>query len=215
MKRFLPFIAGGVILLIVAVWYLALYSPKSADLSKAHDDLTSAQANQQTLKAQLSNLHGLEANRTKQQALLQKLSAAVPPTPDLATFILQANDIATQAGVSFLQVSPGLPSAGTGGPSQISLSMQLEGTFYQVYDYLNRLENMQRLVLIDSVNLSSKGQGAGSPDPLLGVSLSGRMFTRATPQNSGAGGTGGTGGGTTTPTTASGSSPTTSNTKLG
>jgi type II secretory pathway component PulM len=215
MKRFVPFIAAGLMLLIVAVWYLALYSPKSADLSKAHDDLTAAQGNQQTLKAQLSNLRGLEANRAKQQASLQKLSAAVPPTPDLATFILQANDIATQAGVSWLQVSPGLPSGGNGGPTQIALSMQIEGTFYQVYDYLNRLENMQRLVLVDSVSISSKGSAAGSPDPLLGVAVSGRMFTRATPQTGGAGATGGTGGGTTTPTTASGSSPTTSNTKLG
>jgi hypothetical protein len=74
---------------------------------------------------------------------------------------------------------------------------------------------MQRLVLVDSVSISSKGSAAGSPDPSLAVAVSGRMFTRATPQNSGAGGTGGTGGGTTTPTTASGSSPTTSNTKLG
>jgi Tfp pilus assembly protein PilO len=212
MRRFVPFIAGGVTLLIVAVWYVALYSPKSADLSKAHGDLTSAEANQQTLKAQLSNLRGLEANRAKQQAVLQKLSAAVPPTPDLATFILQANDIATQSGVSFLQVSPGIPSAGS--PSPIALSMQIEGTFYQVYDYLNRLENMQRLVLIDSLSLSSKGQGAGTSDPLLGVSVSGRMFTRAAPQSGATGGTG-SAGGATTPTTASGSSPTTSNTRLG
>jgi type II secretory pathway component PulM len=210
MKRFLPFIAAGVMLLIVVVWYVAIYSPKSSDLSKAHDDLTSAQANQQSLKAQLSNLRGLEANRPKQQAVLQKLSAAVPPTPDLAGFILQANDIATQAGVSWLQVSPGVPGGGTGGPTQITLSMQLEGGFYQVYDYLNRLENMQRLVLVDSVSLSSKGQGGGSPDPVLGASVSARMFTRAGPQGGGT-----SGGGTTTPTTAPNAPSTTSNTKVG
>jgi type II secretory pathway component PulM len=208
MKRFLPFIAAGVMLLIVVVWYVALYSPKSTDLSKAHDDLSAAQANQQSLKAQLSNLRGLEANRPKQQAVLQKLSAAVPPTPDLAGFILQANDIATQAGVSWLQVSPGLPSAGAGGPTQISLSMQLEGGFYQVYDYLNRLENMQRLVLVDSVSLSSKG--AGAPDPVLGATVSARMFTRAGPQGGAT-----SGGGTTTPTTAPNAPSTTSNTKVG
>jgi Tfp pilus assembly protein PilO len=213
MKRFLPFIAAGAAVLIVIVWYVALYSPKNSDLSKAHADLTAAQGSQQNLKAQLSNLRGLESNRTKQQAVLQKLSAAVPPTPDLASFILQANDIATQSGVNWLQVSPGLPSAASGGgPTSINLSMQLEGGFYQVYDYLNRLETLQRLVIVDSVNINAKSTGQ-SAEPTLSMSVSGRMFTRAAPQTSGPGGAGASGA-APTPTTASTSS-TTSNTKVG
>jgi Tfp pilus assembly protein PilO len=214
MKRFLPFIAAGAAVLIVIIWYVALYSPKNSDLSKAHADLTAAQGSQQNLKAQLSNLRGLESNRTKQQAVLQKLSAAVPPTPDLASFILQANDIATQSGVSWLQVSPGLPSAASGGgPTSINLSMQLEGGFYQVYDYLNRLETLQRLVIVDSVNINAKSTGQ-SAEPTLSMSVSGRMFTRAAPQTSGPGGAGASGA-APTPTTASTGSSTTSNTKVG
>jgi Tfp pilus assembly protein PilO len=210
MKRFLPFIAAGAAVLIVIVWYVALYSPKNSDLSKAHADLTAAQGSQQNLKAQLSNLRGLESNRTKQQAVLQKLSAAVPPTPDLASFILEANDIATQSGVNWLQVSPGLPSAASGGgPTSINLSMQLEGGFYQVYDYLNRLETLQRLVIVDSVNINAKSTGQ-SAEPTLSMSVSGRMFTRAAPQTSGPGGAGASGA-APTPTTAS----TSSNTKVG
>ncbi|MBV8951682.1 MAG: type 4a pilus biogenesis protein PilO [Actinobacteria bacterium] len=207
MKRFVPFIAAGVGVLIVIVWYFALYSPKNNDLSKARSDLSSAQASAQTLRAQLSNLRGLESNRSKQQAVLQKLSAAVPPTPDLATFILQANDIATQSGVNWLQVSPGVPTAAAGGPTTISLTMQLEGGFSQVYDYLNRLENMQRLVLVDSVNLTSKA--STSAQPVLSVAVSARMFTRAAAQ------TGSAGGPATATSTTTPSSTTTSNTKVG
>jgi Tfp pilus assembly protein PilO len=208
MKRFVPFIAAGVALVVVGVWYVAIYSPKSNELSKAKADLQSTEASAQTLKAQLSNLRGLEANRSKQQAVLQKLSSAVPATPDLASFILQANDIATQAGVSWLQVSPGVPAAGSGGPTTISLTMQLEGGFYQVFDYLSRLENMQRLVLVDTVNVSSKSQAAGSKDPVLSVAVTARMFTRAAPQTQGSAG----GRGTTAPTPAPSS---TQNTKVG
>lgn len=208
MKRFLPLIAAGAALLIVAVWYFALYAPKNSDLSKAHDDLSAAQASAQTLRAQLSNLRGLEANRAKQQAVLQKLSAAVPPTPDLASFILQANDIATQSGVNWLQVSPSQPSAAGGGPTTITLTMQLEGGFYQVYDYLNRLENMQRLVLVDTVNVTAKG--AASPQPVLSVAVTARMFTRATAQT----GTNAGAGGATTPTSPA-APQTTSSTRVG
>lgn len=215
MKRFAPFIAAGVAVLVVLVWYTAIYSPKNDDLSKAQDALTAAQSQQNNLQAQLSNLRDLEANRAKQQAALQKLNAAVPTTPDLAGFILQANDIATQAGVDWLQVSPSVPTAPAGGgPTTINMTMQLEGGFFQVYDYLNRLEDLQRLVIVDTINLTAKGAdattGGSSADPTLTMSLTARMFTRAAPQSAtpGSGSTGSTGGtsGTTTPTTSATSS---------
>lgn len=211
-KRIVPIVAGAVAVFVVLVWYFAFYSPKSHDLSKVHQDTDAAQQSQQTLRAQLSNLRGLEANRTKEQAQLQQLSAAVPQTPDLANFILQANDIATNAGVAWLQVAPSPPVAGTAGtPTTIGVTMQLQGGFFQVFDYLNRLENMQRLVLVDSVSItaasSSPSSGAITSDPTLTMSLTGRMFTRAAPSSGGA--TGGTGGTGTTPTTAAGGATTT------
>lgn len=216
-KRVVPIAAAALAVVIVLVWYFGFYSPKSHDLSKVHQDTDAAQQSQQTLRAQLSNLRGLEANRTKEQAQLQQLSAAVPATPDLANFILQANDIATQAGVNWLQVAPSPPAAGAAGtPTTINVTMQLEGGFFQVFDYLNRLEDMQRLVLVDNVNISSKSSdqaGGLTSDPTLTMSITGRMFTRAAPPaaaTAGGGTTGGTTGGTgTTPTTAGATTTTT------
>jgi Tfp pilus assembly protein PilO len=219
MKRIVLIVAAVVAVLVVVVWYAALYSPKSHDLSKAHDELATAQSQRGNLQTQLGNLRDLEANRAKQQAELQKLNAAVPTTPDLAGFILQANDIATQAGVDWLQVSPALPAAPTGGgPTTINLTMQLEGGFFQVYDYLNRLEDLQRLVIVDTVNLTAKGDttsGGTASDPTLTMAISGRMFTRAAPATPGGTSGGGTTGttGSTTATTAP--SATTSNTRVG
>jgi Tfp pilus assembly protein PilO len=219
-KRVVLLVAAGVAVLVVIVWYVALYSPKNSDLSKAHDDLQAAQAQRGNLQTQLSNLRDLEANRAKQQAALQKLNAAVPTTPDLAGFILQANDIATQAGVDWLQVSPSLPTAPQGGgPTTINLTMQLQGGFFQVYDYLNRLEDLQRLVVVDTVNLSTTGDTTQNPsDPTLSMGITARMFTRSAPisANGTAGGTSGGGTTSTTPTTSGSSSPsTTSNTRVG
>ena len=36
------------------------------------------------------------------------------------------------------------------GPSVIPLSIQIKGGFFQVLDYLNRLEDMGRLVIVDA-----------------------------------------------------------------
>jgi type IV pilus assembly protein PilO len=218
MKRVVLLVAAGVAVLVVIVWYAAIYSPKNSDLSKAQDDLKTAQSQRDNLQTQLSNLRDLEANRAKQQAALQKLNAAVPTTPDLAGFILQANDIATQAGVDWLQVSPSLPSASAGGgPTTINLTMQLQGGFFQVYDYLNRLEDLQRIVVVDTVNLTATGDTSNPSDPTLSMGITGRMFTRSAPVTPGGASGAPSGGGTTstTPTTSSSSPQTTSNTRVG
>ena len=71
--------------------------------------------------------------------------------------------------------------------------MQIDGGFFEVLDYLNRLEDLERLVLVDSINVSSRrrasdgaGTTGGGPTstggaPDLSVTLTGRMFTDAPP----------------------------------
>jgi type II secretory pathway component PulM len=225
-------IAGGVVL--VLLWYFVLFSPTSSKLDSTRADVASAQSQKQQLENTIQQLKELSRNAAQQQAKLAALRAAVPPTPDLGAFILQANDIATASGIDWLSITPSPPAAsGTGGPtSTIRVAMQVQGGFYQVLDYLNRLENMQRLVIVDTINVSAGGAGggttggsgstssagssSGSTDatgaPDLSVTLTGRMFTGAQPAvSSGAAGAGASGATTpTTPATTPGSStPTT------
>ncbi len=128
---------------------------------------------------------------------MRTLRAAVPSTPDLGEFILQANDIATASGIDWLSISPSPPAAtGGGGPtSTIAVSIQIQGGFFEVLDYLNRLEDLERLVIVDTINISAAaptrgpaapgpaGSIGGSTDssgaPDLSVTLTGRMFTDA------------------------------------
>ncbi len=214
--------AGGVVLILL--WYFFLFSPTSNDLNDTRQQVSEAQRQKQQLENTVRHLKELSNNRIQQQADLLALRKAVPEQPDLGEFILQANDIATASGVDWLAISPSPPVASTQGPkSTIALSMQIDGGFFQVLDYLNRLEDLDRLVIVDSVSISAGGAGSGSgtgstgassssgsssaagssnpSDPTLSVTLTGRMFTNAAAAPI-AGSTGGTtSGGTTTPTT--------------
>lgn len=223
-------IAGGVVL--VLLWYFVLFAPTSTDLDDTRSQVAQAQSQRQQLQDEIRRLKELSSNAAQQQATLRTLRAAVPPTPDLASFILQANDIATAAGIDWLSISPTPPAANTGGgpPSSIALSMQVNGGFFEVLDYLNRLENMERLLLVDAINVStsatagsggtgssgttggsgatSTGTSGGAPD--LSVTLTGRMFTSAAPAPTQGSTPGATTPGATTPTTTPGSTtPTT------
>ena len=205
MKRNQILIGVAALLAIVLVWYFVLYAPLGDDLDSAQAQKTEEQKKTDSLQADLARLQSQQKNGTQQQALLRKLDAAVPEQPDLAEFIIQANEIADQSGISFLSIAPTPPAAGTGGASVIALTISIQGSFFQLQDYLRLLEKLERLVIVDSLTISASGgssSGTGTSadastsssgeGTTLGVTLIARMFTRAAP-------TGGTASGATAP----------------
>lgn len=71
------------------------------------------------------------------------------------------------------------PAAGAGAgaarPAEIRLALQIRGGYFQVLDFLNRLDDLPRLVVNDSLSVTS------DPTARLTVSLTSRMFTRTVP----------------------------------
>jgi Tfp pilus assembly protein PilO len=209
-KRNPLLIIGAALVVIVLLWYFLLYAPLGDDLTAAQAQTEAEQKKTDGLQADLARLQAQAKNSTQAQALLRKLDAAVPEQPDLAEFIIQANEIATESGISFLSISPSPPAAGASGASVINLTISIGGSFFQLEDYLRLLEKLERLVIVDGITISattdSGGTGTSTTDEFtsssggttLGVTLTGRMFTRAAPTGTA---DGSTSGGTTPDTT--------------
>ncbi len=78
------------------------------------------------------------------------------------------------------------------------VNLQISGGYFQVLDFLNRLDDLPRLVVSDSVNVTAD-QAAR-----LTVAITGRIFVRSVPPaytRAGGAGVGGAPGGGATPTT--------------
>ena len=224
MKRNQLLIGGAAVLVIVLLWWFLLYKPLGDDLSSAQAQTATEQKKTDALQADLARLQSQAKNASQQQALLRKLDAAVPKNPDLAEFIIQANDIAESSGISFLSIAPTPPAAGDGA-SVINMTISISGSFFQLQDYLRQLEQLERLVIVDGISSSSGGGGSSGAsgsssdtsssstgDTSLSVSLTARMVTRAAPTTSADGSTGGTGSTTTTTTPGGSTSSTTATT---
>ncbi|MEI8336175.1 MAG: type 4a pilus biogenesis protein PilO [Actinomycetes bacterium] len=187
-RAILGFVGGTVAVLVL--WWVLIYSPKTSATSTARSEASSAERRSLDLEATVARLKELNRNRPELEASLRTLNAAVPATPDLAVFILSANEIAALSGVDFLSISPSPPSVGLapGAPTTIAISIQVKGGFFAVVDYLNRMEDLERIVVVDGVNLAGQGSGTSSAsndpgaDPsAISVTLTARMFTRSSP----------------------------------
>ena len=177
---------------VVALWWVFVYSPRGGKLSDTRDEIASVEADRSGLEATVKRLKAIEQNGPATDAELQKLAEALPATADLAGFITGAHEIALDAGIDWISVAPSEPTVTPGAPPTIRLSIQIEGGFFQVLDYLNRLEDLDRLVIVDSVNITTGATGGGGGEststtvasssgaPDLAVTLTARMFTLST-----------------------------------
>jgi Tfp pilus assembly protein PilO len=194
-RRNLMIGAAGLVVICLA-WYVLLWSPKSSDLSKAKSDRTSAQQETSAANLKLAGLQSAARNRDQLQTTDAKLVSLVPNDSELDLLILQINKAAADSGVGFVSVSPVAPTASAaGGPSAITLSLSFQGDYDPIRAFIDKLLSLDRLVVIDSVGLSS--QSAATSTSSLAVTMTARVFTDAPPATA----SGSTAAGSTTTTT--------------
>jgi Tfp pilus assembly protein PilO len=206
----------GIGVVVVILWYVALWGPQSSALSAARKRKDTAVQQGATLRDQLTRLQQARRDQPLKQSQLETLRVAIPDDPNLAQFILDANDAASKAGIDFLSITPTPPgSAGTattpagasagGAPVPIQIAMTATGGYFQVLDFINRLNQLPRLVVVDGLTLGAQGTAAQ-----LQVSLQERIFTTSSRPVAGVPGTGGgTSSASSTTTTVPGGATTT------
>src|SRR5215204_1804215 len=97
-RKVLLIAAGGALALVVA-WFLVLWSPQSSKLDAANAREDEAADANSALELRIDRLRDLRARRPELQADLVALQAAVPPSPELDQFLLDADAAAERAGV--------------------------------------------------------------------------------------------------------------------
>ena len=185
MRRTGVIIILAVTFVVGAAWYFAIFRPIDTARARAVRSEAAARVRFQTLSAQLARLESIETDKANQDALTRRLDAAVPTTPDLGAFIVEANTIAANAGISWISITPGTTTTEiTEGFTAIPVEIRIEGGFFAVLDYLNRLEQAKRLVIVDHLVTAplppERTGGAVDPiNPKLGATMRARIFTRA------------------------------------
>lgn len=181
MKARLALIGIGASILLIGAWFFLLWKPASNDLDEAKADRAAAEQKADQLQVRLNHLKDLEANAAVLERDRALLSEAIPSQDLVDQFILQVNERAARAGVSFVSVSPQQPGAATAapgaaaGPTSIGLQIQVTGDYFQTLRFLEELRDGPRLVTVDTFSLSKGGEGNQ-----MSASIGGRMFLNPT-----------------------------------
>ncbi len=169
-------IGVGLLVVITAAWWFLFMAGKSSDISDLNDQTEAAKTQELTLQARRDSLQALAAQEGEFRVGLSELRNSIPVFPDGATLIENLNDAALSADVDLLSLSPQFPVASVvPGLFEISIDMAFEGPYFNVLPLLSELENLPRLMRVDTINIGSTTLEDGTN--LLSVSLTAVAFS--------------------------------------
>jgi len=169
---------GAVVLAVLLVVFLVL--PEMGKVSKAKDDLASAQAKEQTLTVQQRALEDTKANAAANRKTIREVHHKIPPTADEPGLLLLVNGAMLDSGLDLTNISPSTPTFDdTTGLSTITLSVTATGTYSDVTAFTYRIETLPRAAKITSLTLTP-GETTSTGSPLLAMSATIEAYTSDT-----------------------------------
>ncbi len=166
------------ILLVTGVWWMFLISPKNDDIADLEQELTGAIDTEQRLRVQINELETIRQAEVEYLAGLGRLDALIPQRPLLEDFIEQIYELTTETGVELQTLAPSIPSSSDDSElREVAVSVQIEGKFFELLGFLFGLNDMERLVRVDSIAVSSTLDDVGGT--ILSVSIEIKLFTLA------------------------------------
>ena len=167
-----------VALLLIVGWWFLLISPRNASIADAEDELQIAQEQEQRLRVQLNQLTEIDANAVLYSEAITRMSTLIPEQPLLDEFIEQIDALAARTGVDLVTLSPAVPTPDPESDLRvISASVEIHGGFFDVLGFLFGLNDMERLVKVTSIAVTSSSSESGATE--LTVSLQLEAYTLA------------------------------------
>jgi Tfp pilus assembly protein PilO len=150
-----PLIAGVVAVALVLLLIFVLVLPKLHAVSSAQSDLSAAEAQQQTLEGQKAALEDVKASAPDNKAVIASVERQIPPVADESGLILLLQNAATYAGLDLVTLTPSTPTFdATTGLSTISVSVSASGTYFDVTEFMYRIETLPRAAKVTGISLA-------------------------------------------------------------
>jgi Tfp pilus assembly protein PilO len=166
------------VLLLTVAWWFFLISPRNGKIDEARQAVAAAQDEEALLRTRVIQLEEIRNAEVEYLSAIGSLETLIPERPLLEEFIEQLTSLAETSTVGLKSLSPSLPApAESESPlREIGVSVQIEGGFFEVLGFLFGLSDMDRLVRVDAVAISSSDVEG---ETVLAVSMQLTLFTLA------------------------------------
>lgn len=178
MNRQQGLIAGLVVVAVAVVFYLFLWQPRSEEIAELQAQREAVDEQIAQLERRREELVAVRAEAPEAEADVVAAETIIPLDLALPSALRQFQLAADEAGATLVNVSPSRPQQvvdAEPGVAAIEFSMQATGGYYQLVDFLRRIEDptiSPRGIIWSSMSIT----GSVEEYPTLTAAVSGRMF---------------------------------------
>ncbi len=178
-----PLLALLAAIVVGAAWWYFLQQPSLDQQAAFEAETAQLEAEESQLRAEIAELEEVRDNEMALRAELATLQEYIPNGIAQPAALRDIQETADDAGVEVLALSFGAPVAVEEAPptgeegttlAEISVSMTIEGGYFQLVDLIRRFEvDVERALLIQSVSVSEGGEDGF---PSLSTNWNGKVF---------------------------------------
>jgi type IV pilus assembly protein PilO len=174
-------ITAVVAAVLIVAWYFLLFSPKQRELSDLDQQVQSAQSELTASQAQVVQLEAYKKTAPQSRAEIVRLGKMLPVAEGVPGLIIELTKTAEASGVDVVSIARGTTSQGSPFGIQ-SLTLQVAGRYFDVEDYLYRLEEYVafrnasfrvtgRLLQVTTLQMQPMSGAASGTSPELSVTV--------------------------------------------
>jgi len=183
-------ITAVVAVVLIVAWYFLLFSPTQRQLSDLDTQIDSAQSALNMANQEVAKLESYKKTAPQSRAEIVRLGKMLPEAEDVPGLIIELTKTADASGVSLTSITKGTTTAGTPFGIQ-TLSIQVSGRYFDVEDFLYRLEEYVafrnasfrvtgRLLQVTQLTMQSATGGttttSGSPELAVTIGLNAYLW---------------------------------------
>jgi len=143
-------------ILVTALWYFFLLSPRNSKITELDGQLQTAIAEADSLRIAVAALGDVQENDVAFLAAIGQMEAGIPQEAELAVFIEEITALASATGIDLLSLAPSEPSASTELPVyEIMITLAMEGEYFELLGFLFGLDDMERIVVVQAVSITA------------------------------------------------------------
>jgi type IV pilus assembly protein PilO len=147
-------ILGVSVILIAALYYSFLFSPKADEVAKLADSVEIAR-NEKTVKTQkAANLSRLRQDLQRLDAELKKAIAQLPEKKEIPELLSSISSKAQQSGLDVLLFRP-RPESYQEFYAEVPVDITVKGNFHNTVHFFDDVGRMDRLVNIDNIGFKN------------------------------------------------------------
>jgi type IV pilus assembly protein PilO len=142
------------IILIAALYYSFVYSPRSDEIAKLSDSVEIARNEKSAKQAKAANIPRLQRDLKEMEMQRQKNLAELPNQKQVAALLTQISAQAQQAGLSMVLFRPRAESFQE-YYAEVPVEIAIKGSFHNTVSFFDAVGRLDRLVNIDNIGFKN------------------------------------------------------------